>query len=197
VTALPVPIWSVSEYLTMERTSSVKHEFVGGHVYAMAGGRPVHNQIIANLVSALVEALRETDCVVYSSDQRVRNSAGDTFFYPDVSVSCDPQFDADDALSLKNPCLVCEVLSPSTAAYDLGTKFERYQMFDSLQGVLFVSSDDAEVELRERSDFADAWKSTKLSGRDATIPLSGLGCTLSLADLYAKISFPPRMRIVE
>ena len=87
MTALRVPVISASQYLEFEARSEVKHEFVSGHVYMMAGGKPRHNQLSVKIASLLDAALDNTNYIVYNSDQRVRNLTGDTYFYPDCSVA--------------------------------------------------------------------------------------------------------------
>lgn len=198
MTALRVPLITASEYLLFEQRSEIKHEFVSGHVYAMAGGKPRHNQISVNLLTELASALRPTNCVVYNSDQRVRNQPGDTYFYPDCSVACGPKFDAKDPTSLINPVLVCEVLSPATQQYDLGDKAELHTRFETIRSLLFVSSEEVRVELRERSDAAALpWTTSVFTGLDDVVTISSLNITLSVAALYAKTDLPPAMRVVQ
>ncbi|HET6424783.1 MAG TPA: Uma2 family endonuclease [Planctomycetaceae bacterium] len=198
MTALRVPIITASEYLLFEQRSEIKHEFVAGHVYAMAGGKPRHNQISVNLLTELSSALRPTNCVVYNSDQRVRNQPGDTYFYPDCSVACGPRFDAKDPTSLINPALVCEVLSAATQQYDLGEKAELNSRFETVRSLLFVSSEEVRVELRERGPAPDSeWTTTVFTNPDDVVSISALNVTISLAALYAKTDLPLAMRVVE
>ncbi len=198
MTALRVPLISATEYLLREERSEVKHEFVSGHVYMMSGAKPLHNQISVNILSSLSRLLQVSPCIVYNSDQRVRNQPGDTYFYPDCSVACGPQFDVKDPTSLMNPVLVCEVLSPSTQAYDLGDKAERYACFESVRAMLLVSSEEIRVELRERLDPTDTtWTITLKDRLDETISIPSLGIELPLSAIYAKAELPPKIRVIE
>lgn len=198
MTALRVPLLTSSEYLDFEERSEIKHEFVSGHVYMMAGGKPKHNQISVNLTTTLTVALADTNCIVYNSDQRVRNKDGDTYFYPDGSVACASRFDRQDPTSLLNPVLVCEVLSPSTEQYDLGDKAERYSRFESIRAMLFVSSEGVRVELRERAETSTAsWITTVLTQLSDSVRIETLDISLSLAALYAKTDLPPAVRVAE
>ena len=198
MTALRVPLLSAREYLEFEERSEIKHEFVSGYVYMMAGGKPRHNQLSVKVASLLDAALGDTNCIVYNSDQRVRNMAGDTYFYPDCSVACGSRFDRQDPTSLLNPVLVCEVLSPSTEQYDLGDKAERYTRFESLRAMLFVSSDAVRVELRERAETSsDTWTTTVFTQLADSVRISALDVALPLAALYAKTDLPPGVRVAE
>lgn len=185
MTALPIPLLTASQYLELEEYSRVKHEFVDGIAYAMAGVRPIHNQIAVNIGTAISNALDETAYIVFNSDQQVRNSSGDTYFYPDLSVACAPEFERHDPTSLLNPVLICEVLSPTTQNYDLGAKLERYSRFDSIQAILLVSSDDYRVELRERADFTSPWQISIIENREGTLPIRGLSIDVPITAIYA------------
>lgn len=197
MTALRVPLVSVSHYLDFEQRSEIKHEFVSGFVYMMAGGKPRHNQISVNLLVAMSSALGNTNCIVYNSDQRVRDQPGETYFYPACSVACGPKFDAKDPTSLINPVLVCEVLSPATEQYDLGDKADRYAQFEPLRAMLFVSSEEVRVELRERMGTTDSeWKTTVITNIDDAVSIAALGVTLPLEALYAKTDLPPSKRVI-
>jgi len=198
MTALRVPRISATEYLEIEARAEMKHEFVSGFVYAMAGAKPAHNQIAVKIVSRLDAALDETNCIVYNSDQRVRSQSGDTYFYPDCSIACGPKFDAKDPTSLINPVLVCEVLSPATQAYDLGDKADRYAGFDTLRAMLFVSSEEVRVELRERAHLEAAeWTTTVVTNREDTVRIAALDVELSLSSIYAKTEMPPAIRVAD
>lgn len=197
MTALRIPLMSAGEYLEFEERSEIKHEFLSGFVYMMAGGKPRHNQISVKLTSLLDTALGHTNCIVYNSDQRVRDQPGDTYFYPDCSVACGPKFDAKDPTSLINPVLVCEVLSPTTQQYDLGDKADRYAGFEAIRAMLFVGSEEVRVELRERADATEGgWTTTVVTDPHAVVKIAALGIELPLEALYAKTDLPPSMRVM-
>src|SRR5438045_3509978 len=111
------------EYRAFERSSSTKHEFVGGEVFAMSDGTFDHSTIAANVIATLHPALRESGCATLTSDMRVR-TGDDVGAYPDVSVVCgERRFSDNTRDELLNPTVLVEVLSPSTEAYDRGDKF--------------------------------------------------------------------------
>ena len=120
------------EYLDWESTQQEKHEYVGGQIYAMTGARLNHNRIALNAVTSLRQALRGRPCEAFMSDVKLQIDAAQAFYYPDVFVTCSAA-DAADPLIKREPVLVVEVLSPSTAAYDRGEKFDAYRLLPTLQ----------------------------------------------------------------
>lgn len=114
--ALRKPKISPEEYLTYERTSDVRHEYVDGEVYAMVVGSLRHNEIALNIASALRPVARERGCHVYMSDAKVRVDAANAYYYPDVVVTCNPP--ANGRYAVNAPSLIVEVLSDSTEAID-------------------------------------------------------------------------------
>src|SRR5262245_30524586 len=134
--------FSFEEYLAFEEVSNVKHEFLDGQVWAMAGGTPDHAAICANITTALSNQLRDKPCRVYSSDLRVRVRATGLGTYPDVTVIFD-RFESDPSdpkgNTAVNPRVIVEVLSPSTQQYDRGEKLDHYKQIPSLQEVVLVA----------------------------------------------------------
>src|SRR5438874_9406984 len=88
---------SVEDYLAGELVSPVKHEYVGGVVYAMAGARNAHNLIATNTVGALYARLRGGPCRPFNSDTkiRIRLPTQTRFYYPDALVVCRPNAQSD------------------------------------------------------------------------------------------------------
>ena len=148
--AFPPQSWTVEAYLDMERTSAVRHEYLDGLVYALAGGTGAHSRLGANMIAALHAALRDGPCGVYSSDMKVR-VAPTRFVYPDASVGCVgvERNDRGDEW-LTEPLLVVEVLSPSTTAYDRGDKYDLYRRLPALRAYVLVETTTALVEVRSR-----------------------------------------------
>ena len=132
------------EYLAWEVQQLDKHEYIGGEVFAMAGGEDRHATVSGNFYMALREHLRGTPCRVYMADVRVQTN--EAFFYPDVFVTCSKP-DAQDRLRKREPSLIVEVLSPSTAAYDAGAKFAHYRSIASLQEYLLVDIERRSADL--------------------------------------------------
>lgn len=139
-------------YLQMDAVAEGKLELLNGAVVAMAGASPRHNLIVANITSALHAALRGSDCIVMSQDQRVRIEKTESYVYPDVVVACDePRFDTSARpASLLNPSVVVEVLSESTVDHDLGAKLGLYRRTPSVGEVLFVHTESRAVTLVTR-----------------------------------------------
>jgi Uma2 family endonuclease len=146
------PHYSFLEYLQVEQGSTIKHEFLDGEIFAMAGGTPEHAAVAANVIAALHRQLADTGCRVYSSDLRVRVSATGLTTYPDVTIVCgDRETDPRDANTVVNPTLIVEILSPSTAAYDRGEKLAHYQQIPSLREVVLVDHAEQRIELLRRT----------------------------------------------
>ena len=176
------------QYLAFERASDTKHEFVGGEIFAMAGGRYEHNRIAANVIAMLTAALRGKPCVANTSDMRVRAPDG-TAHYPDVSAFCgEPRFSDERRDELLNPSAVVEVLSDSTEAYDRGDKFAHYATIASLRDYVLVSSSRERVDHFVRE--GDGWK-LRSFGPGESLSLSSLPCSLAVDELYDKV-FSPR-----
>ncbi len=188
--ALPKKRWTVEEYLAFERASEEKHEFIDGDVYLMSGASRQLNLISVNVISSLTTQLRERPCEVYGSDMRVRVE-GD-FTYPDVIVICAvPLFDDNEFVdTLLNPTLIVEVLSPSTELYDRGKKFQKYRTIDSFQEYVLIAQDEYRIE-RFLRDETGNWIFSEAISAQAEVNLTSIGCTLRLADVYAKVTFEP------
>jgi len=146
-----IPFMSVDEYLVGERESDVRHEYVGGTVYAMSGASEAHNLIAGNLFAALHTHLRGGPCRVFMSDMKVRLSIArdDVFYYPDLLVSCDPA-DADPYFKAR-PKVIVEVLSASTERVDRREKFLGYQRIPSLEEYVLVDQARVQITVFRRS----------------------------------------------
>jgi Uma2 family endonuclease len=177
--------WSVEQYLAMERTSEVRHEYIDGLVYAMSGGTGAHSGLAANLIGLLFNALRDGPCRVYSSDLKVRIGAT-RFVYPDASAGCEGvERNEHGDEWLTTPRLVAEVLSRSTAAYDRGGKFDGYRWVPALRDYVLVETVRRLVEVRSRGEDG-AWTTRTYTSGD-WVELPGLGVRLAVDDLYAKV----------
>lgn len=133
-------------YLEWETQQEIKYEYANGEAYAMTGGTIPHNAIAINLIAALRNHVRGSSCRLLGSDAKVRIAEQGPFFYPDVLVTCD-QRDRRAIQFIQFPCLVVEVLSKSTEAYDRGVKFSQYRSLESLQEYILISSDQISVDL--------------------------------------------------
>lgn len=184
VTAVPQKGLTYDEYVARERGSEVKHEFVAGELFAMAGAKRAHNLITVNISTSLSAQLRERPCLVFSPDMRIR-TRDDVGAYPDVSALCGrPELGAGED-ELLNPTLIVEVLSESTERYDRGEKFEHYQTIPSLQEYVLASSSKPRLEVFTRQ--ADGSWVLRAYGPGEVAKLTSLGVELAVEDAYRKV----------
>jgi Uma2 family endonuclease len=157
----PHPVfYSFAEYVRLEDGSTVKHEYLEGHIYAMAGGTPDHAALAAEISATIVAAIRGGRCRAHSSDLRIRVRETGLATYPDVSVVCGPrELDPEDRNTVTNPTLLVEVTSKSTDGYDRGKKFEHYRQIPSLREYVLVSHAERAIEVRRREANGD-WSTT-------------------------------------
>jgi len=182
-------VFTPEEYLALERLSEIRHEFLDGTVYAMAGESPTHSAICFNLAGALHPQLRETNCRGFSPNMKVRAGESGLYAYPDLAVACGETFFHDrHGDVLLNPVVVFEVLSRSTQAYDRGEKFERYKSIETLRDYVLVSQDRALLEHFSRQPDG-TWSRSELTGTDAALTLESINCRVALADVYDRIDF--------
>lgn len=181
-TARAIDFVSIEEYLEGEEVSAIKHEYVGGVVYAMSGASDAHNTIALNIAAALKGKLRRGQCRVFMSDVKAR-LAEDEFYYPDVMVCCDPQ---DNHSHYKeHPKVVFEVLSESTERIDRGEKFQNYTRLESLQEYFLIAQDRMEVTAFRRSN---GWKAEVLHGAGTELRVESIEFSMPLRDIYDGVS---------
>lgn len=182
-------VFTPDDYLALERRSEIRHEFLDGTVYAMAGESPTHSAICFNLAGALHPQLRDTNCRGFSPNMKVRAGEAGLYAYPDLAVACGEAFFHDrHGDVLLNPAVVFEVLSRSTQTYDRGEKFERYKSIETLRDYVLVSQDQPLVEHFSRQPDG-TWTRAELSGAGADFMLDSINCRLTLADIYDRIDF--------
>lgn len=179
------------EYLERERKAEFKSELFDGYLIAMAGAQRAHVRIAVRLLSWLDTALRGTPCEPFDGDMRVRIDAQGHYYYPDVSVACEPQFADANFDVLLNPMVVIEVLSPSTQAHDRTGKWEHYQRLASLREYVLVFSTTPRVEVYSRRDDGK-WLFQAVEGLQENIALESIEVTLSLAEVYERVTFETR-----
>jgi Uma2 family endonuclease len=181
---------SPEEYLALERKAVVRHEYFDGEIYEMAGASEEHATISSNVNASLNFQLKKRPCKSYQSDLRVHIPATNLYTYPDVVVVCGkPQLLEDAHLdTLLNPTLIIEVLSPSTADYDKGAKFDYYRTLESLREYILVWQDKKRVA-RYAKQIDGSWLLRDFIGEDAEINLDSIDCTLSIEDIYDKVDF--------
>lgn len=189
VSPQPEPLrMTEAEYLEFDAASEIKHEFVNGEVFAMTGGSLKNNVICMNAGTTLNNQLENKDCIVSTSDTRVKVASKVSYRYPDVTVICgEPQFVDDRVDTISNPIVLIEVLSPSTALVDHNQKLDEYILINSLQEYVIISQNEAKAERYLRQVSGD-WLYTQVTGLEGQINLPSIDCALSLADIYRKVS---------
>ncbi len=189
MTAQPKPYLIPEEYLAFERISAEKHEYLDGHVYAMAGGSKRHNRIAGSAYAALYSQLRQRHCIVYSSDMRVKSVHTGLYTYPDITIVCgNEQFEDDTEDTLLNPTVISEVFSPSTEKYDRGKKFQHYRTILSLREYILIAQDDYHIEQFVRQT-DNTWVFSEAIGQEEAIELTAIQCKLLLKEVYEQVQF--------
>jgi Uma2 family endonuclease len=180
---VPLVHLTVEDYLEGERSSPVRHEYIAGQVYAMAGASQAHNTIALNLATRFRGHTRGGPCRVFMSDLKVRVEATNSFYYPDVVVSCDPT-DREEYF-VARPCLIVEISSPSTEAIDRREKLVAYQRIDSLREYVLIAQDEVRAHVYRRDNMGDWWIETLAPDDELRLELVGLN--IPLAELYEDI----------
>jgi Uma2 family endonuclease len=173
--------YSYAEYLALEEQAAVRHEYLEGEIYAMAGGSPDHAALAAAIIALLGSRL-PAGCRVFTSDLRVRILETGLSTYPDAAVICGATERAvDDSLAVVNPVLLVEVTSPSTEQYDRGEKLRHYKLLPSLREVLIASHREPQLTLHRRED--DSW-TTLTAGPGEQLALVSLSTELAVDAVY-------------
>ncbi|HVH97285.1 MAG TPA: Uma2 family endonuclease [Enhygromyxa sp.] len=173
------------EYLRQERLEQQKHEWIDGEVYAMVGGTPEHARLQGRLIRILGAALEGGPCEVYTTDLRVRSRATNIATYADITVVCgDLETDSEDGDAVTNPTLIIEVLSPTTEAYDRGSKGTHYRQIPSLREYVLVSQDTQHIEIFRRN-VSGNWSFLEAFAGESVV-LESVGCTVSVDEVYKK-----------
>ena len=181
--------FSVDEYFALERASERRFEYRDGDVVCMSGGSRQHAAIARNIVRHVANKLR-AGCQVYGSDLALYVPGGLPYRYPDASVVCaEARFQSVNGLDcLENPVLIIEVLSPSSADFDRGTKFEQYKSISEFAEYLLVAQDRPDVARRIRRHH-DTWDETIFDSLDAVVHLDTVGIDLTSREIYEGLAF--------
>lgn len=180
---------SVDDYLAGELASTVKHEYLGGVVYAMAGARNVHNLIASNALLAIGVCLRGGPCRAYNSDTKIRIQLSNhvRFYYPDLSIICNPN-PPDDSYQ-DEPAIVVEVLSAGTRRIDEGEKKDAYFTVPCLNNYLLLESNSPAAVLFRRTP--QGFVREVFQGKDSVISLDDPALKLPLSEIYEAVEFAP------
>lgn len=180
---------SEAEYFALEEKSKIKHEFMDGEIFSMAGASRRHNLATTNISRALGNQLEESDCEVYASDFRVKIRDGHNV-YPDVAVACEEIETEGNEMTLLNPIVVFEVLSKSTEKRDRGDKAEDYFRLNSLQEYVLVSQYRVRVEHFSKNK-NNEWILRIYEDLDDVLNLKSINCKIQLKLIYLKLKISP------
>jgi Uma2 family endonuclease len=175
------PRLTPDQYLAWEETQPEKYEYIDGEVYAMGGGSVNHGRIAIRLTSLFDAHLDGSSCITGNSDIKVKTVANQNYTYPDASVTCDDR-DRTTPQYITYPCLIVEVLSEGTEAYDRGGKFRLYRQNPVLQDYLLVSSTKIEMDLYHKNE-ADDWVIINYQPGD-TIELKSIDLSFAIEQVY-------------
>jgi len=181
---------SVEEYLELDRKSSdARYEYADGYAYLMSGGTPQHALMIGNFQGELNRRFeqRRSPCLSYPADATVRLSET-RYVHPDVVVTYDEQ-DLASTDVLRSPCVVVEVLSPSTERRDRNQKFDWYRACSSIQEIVFVRTDLPLIEVYRRRSTERQWL-LQIYGPGEEIELISVNVRIPVDIVYRRVIFP-------
>ena len=182
------PHLTPEEYFAWEEQQLEKHEYINSQVYAMSGGSINHGRIAIRFTVMFDSHLENTGCITGNSDIKVKIVGTNNYTYPDVSVTCDER-DKISTQYITYPCLIVEVLSKSTEAYDRGGKFRMYQNNQALIDYLLVSSTSMEIDIYHKNDAGD-WLIINYKPGD-TIQLKSINLNFPLEQIYRGLNLEP------
>lgn len=180
------PKFTPAEYLDWEEKQELRYEYLNSEVYAMTGGTLNHSRIGRNFLTMLTLHVQSKGCEAFSSDAKVQIAESNDYVYPDVSVTCDDR-DKTATKFIAHPCLIVEVLSPSTAAYDRRDKFNLYRRSDSLQDYILVDTNKIEIDIYSKND-RGRWEILSYIAGDI-IELKSIDLTFSIEQVFENIIF--------
>jgi Uma2 family endonuclease len=180
------PKLTPAEYFAWEEQQLCRHEYINGEVYAMSGGTQNHSRIALKFAALLDNHLTDSVCRVFNSDCRVNFVETDDYTYPDASVSCDRR-DKTTTQYITYPCLIVEVLSESTEAYDRGNKFFRYRQNPQLQDYVLVSSQEIAIDLYRKGS-NERWEIVNYRAGDV-VELQSVNLSFTIEKIYRGIDF--------
>lgn len=176
------------EYFAWEATQLEKHEYIDGKVYAIRGGSVNHGRIAIRFTAMLDSHLENTGCITGNSDVKVNIFGSNNYTYSDASVTCDDR-DKTTTQYITYPCLIVEVLSASTEAYDRGGKFRMYRQNPVLIDYLLVSSTSIEIDWYHKNDAGD-WLMINYKAGD-TIELKSINLNFPMEQVYRGLTLTP------
>jgi Uma2 family endonuclease len=182
--ALPKTRFTPADYLAWEPAQVERHEYLDGEVFAMAGAEDRHVTVSMNLAFALRQHLSGSPCRTFMSDMRLHIAAANSYFYPDVLVTCSA-LDVASPMVKTEPKLIAEVLSPSTAAYDRGLKFSHYRSIASLEEFVMIDLDTRSTDVYRKG--ADGLWVLHPFARGERVVLASVALELGAEQLFAEV----------
>lgn len=181
------PRFTPAEYLDWEEQQELRHDYINGEIYGMTGGTMNHSEIAANFITMLRTHLRGSGCRVLTSDAKVAIEKSNDYVYPDLSVTCN-DLDRTATRYISSPCLVVEILSPSTEAYDRGDKFNKlYRQLSSLQDYVLIHTNKVAIDLYAKNE-QGRWEIVSY-GAGETMELKSVGLTFVIEQVFENIVF--------
>jgi len=177
-------VLSADDFLAWEPAQLDRHEYLDGEVFAMAGAEDRHVTVAGNFYIALRQHLSGGPCRTYMSDMRLQVAAANSYFYPDVLVTCSA-LDLASPLVKTEPKLIIEVLSPSTAAYDRGLKFSYYRSLASLAEYVLIDLDTRSTDVYRKG--ADGLWVLHPFAQGEPVSLASVALELTAAQLFADV----------
>ncbi|MDB9539314.1 Uma2 family endonuclease [Anabaenopsis arnoldii] len=182
------PHLTPEEYFAWEEQQLEKHEYINGQVYPMSGGSVNHSRIAIRFTTMFDTHLDASSCITGNSDLKVNILGTNNYTYPDVSVTCDDR-DKTNTQYITYPCLIVEVLSKTSEAYDRGGKFRMYKNNPALIDYLLVSSTSMEIDLYHKNEAGD-WLIINYKPGD-TIQLKSINLNFPLEQIYRGLNLEP------
>ena len=179
------PITLPADYLEAELVATERHELHDGQVLAMSGGSANHTELVTSLIRILTT---NRPCRCLGSETKVIVPLTGSYYYPDATISCPPNFVDRKNGVIDNPTVIFEVLSPGTEAFDRGPKFRAYEQIDGLQEYVLISSDEPLIETFRRQPNG-LWLRVIVEGLHATLELPSVEASIKLAELFEHVVF--------
>ena len=176
--------FSLKDYLDVEKHSGLRHEFYQGTIFAMAGASQEHNRIVFNMTRSLILQMQGNSCDIFGSDQRVHIPSNSLYTYPDLTIVCDPLImSGEEGMSMTNPSVIIEVLSPTTKDYDRTTKFRLYRDIPTFQEYILIDSQSVLVE-HHYKDVNGQWICRTSDQFTDSLAIKIVGVSVLLSDIY-------------
>jgi phenylacetic acid degradation protein len=176
--------FSLKDYLDVEEHSGSRHEFYQGTIFAMAGASQEHNRIVFNLTRSLILKMQGKSCDIFGSDQRVHIPSNSLYTYPDLTIVCDPPImSGEEQMSMTNPSVIVEVLSPTTKDYDKTTKFRLYRDIPTFQEYILIDSRSVLVE-HHYKDVNGQWICQTSDQFTDSLAIKTVDVSVLLSDIY-------------